>query len=276
MFEKNARILDLDNLTNYKRLSREEKFRFECKPGIECFNKCCNNVNIFLTPYDIIRLRSALGISSSEFLAKFTILPISSKLRHPIVMLKMDDETLNCPFLSENGCSVYVDRPWSCRMFPVGIASPNEAEKSFSSQNEIYFLIKEDICKGFEQTKEWSIDEWFAEQKIEDYAELGDLFKEISLHKFFVTSRAIEPVKLEMFYMVCYDIDKFRSFLFGSSFFRRFDVSEDYQEVLLKDDVELLKFGFRWLRFSIFGEETFKLRDDYLNIPFSGKSGGKN
>lgn len=76
------------------------------------------------------------------------------------------------------------------------------------------FLIKEDVCKGFEEDKEWTVDEWFDDQNLSEYQELGELFKEISLHKFFVTARAIEPVKLEMFYMVCYDIDKFRKFLF--------------------------------------------------------------
>lgn len=266
MFDKSARFLDLEKINNYPKLTKDVKFHFECKPGIECFNKCCNDVNIFLTPYDIIRLRKALGISSSEFLPNYTILPITSNLRHPIVMLKMDSKTLNCPFLSENGCSVYEDRPWSCRMFPVGVASPNQAEKTSSNEEEFFFLIKEDVCKGFEQDKEWTVEDWFKDQSIERYGELGEMFKEISLHKFFLTARAIEPVKLEMFYMVCYDIDKFRNFLFNSSFFRRFDVPKEYQDILKIDDVELLKFGFRWIRFSVFGEKTFELRKDYLNL----------
>ncbi|MGQ9818577.1 MAG: YkgJ family cysteine cluster protein [Candidatus Kapaibacteriales bacterium] len=274
MFDKSARFLDLEKINNYPKLNKEQKFHFNCEPGLECFNKCCNDVNIFLTPYDIIRLRKALNITSSEFLNKYTILPISTNIRHPIVMLKMVPTTLNCPFLSENGCSVYEDRPWSCRMFPVGVASPNQAEKTSSKEDEFYFLIKENVCKGFEQNKEWTVGEWFKNQSIEVYAELGEMFKEISLHKFFLTTNAIEPVKLEMFYMVCYDIDKFRNFLFNSSFFRRFDVSNDYQDVLKNDDVELLKFGFQWLRFSIFGEKTFELRKDYLDISVAKQLGG--
>ncbi len=265
MFDKSARVLDEEFLRDLKKLGPEDKFCFECKPGIECFNKCCNDVNIFLTPYDIIRMRKALGISSGEFLEKYTLIPIATNLRHPIVMLKMDEETLNCPFVTENGCSIYADRPWSCRIFPLGIASPNEAEK-LNNGKEFYFIINEEICKGFEQNREWTPTTWLADQGVEDYAELGNLFKEISLHKFFVTSRSIEPVKLEMFYMVCYDIDKFRSFLFESSFFKRFDVDEELQKKMYEDDVELLKFGFQWLRFSIFGEKTLQLRKDYLNV----------
>jgi Fe-S-cluster containining protein len=265
MFGKNTRTLDNGLLDNYPRLQIDETFKFECKPGVECFNKCCNDVNIFLTPYDIIRMRKALGISSGEFLDKYTILPIASNLRHPIVMLKMDEKTLNCPFVTEQGCSIYKDRPWSCRMFPLGVASPNEAEKQ-NSGKEFYFLIKEDVCKGFESDKTWTVDEWFTDQGVKDYQLLGELFKEISLHKFFITSKAIEPVKLEMFYMACYDIDKFRKFLFDSTFFRRFEVDDDYIEKLSTDDVELLKFGFLWLRFSIFGEKTIRLRKEYLDV----------
>ncbi|MCX7909550.1 MAG: YkgJ family cysteine cluster protein [Ignavibacteria bacterium] len=265
MFEKNARIISEELISNYPKIDKNSKFRFECKPGIECFNKCCNNVNIFLTPYDIARLRKALGIDSTEFLSKYTILPIAQNLRHPIVMLRMDEKTLNCPFLGDDGCLVYNDRPWSCRMFPIGIASPNEAEK-LNNGEEFYFLIKEDVCKGFDQNREWTIDEWFTDQGLDEYQELGELFKEISLHKFFVTARAIEPVKLEMFYMVCYDIDKFRKFLFESTFFKRFDVDEDRKEKIRYNDAELIKFGFEWLRFSIFGEKVFELRKDYLDL----------
>ncbi|ROL57731.1 YkgJ family cysteine cluster protein [Bacteroidetes/Chlorobi group bacterium Naka2016] len=265
MFEKNPRVLNEDLIANYPKLDKNAKFKFRCHPGIECFNKCCNNVNIFLTPYDIARLRKALGIDSSEFLSKYTILPIASNLRHPIVMLKMDEKTLNCPFLTENGCSVYDDRPWSCRMFPLGVASPNEAEK-LNNGKEFYFLIKEDVCKGIEEDQDWTVEEWFKDQGLEKYQELGELFKEISLHKFFVTARAIEPVKLEMFYMVCYDIDKFRKFLFESTFFKRFDIHEERKRKIFSDDAELIKFGFEWLRFSIFGEKVFNLRKDYLDL----------
>ena len=94
-------------LKEYPRLTKDDKFEFKCKPGISCFNKCCNDVNIFLTPYDIIRLKNNLGIKSAEFLEKYTILPIEENLKHPIVMLQMNEDNLNCPFVKDNGCSVY-------------------------------------------------------------------------------------------------------------------------------------------------------------------------
>ncbi|MFH1051011.1 MAG: YkgJ family cysteine cluster protein [bacterium] len=248
-------------LKDYDRMKKTDKFGFACHPGVPCFNKCCNDVNIFLTPYDIIRLKNRLGITSSEFLAKYTILPIEENLKHPIVMFQMDDETLNCQLVGENGCTVYEDRPWSCRMFPVGIASPKDNTEQL--EEEFYFLLEESVCEGFKDGKEWTIEEWMKDQGVEDYVELGELFKEISLHDKFLKGRIKEPIKLEMFYTVCYDIDKFRELVFNSSFFKRFIVTDEEQDNMKKDDVELLKFGFKFLKFSLFGEETLELSEDY-------------
>ena len=248
-------------LKDYSRMKKSDKFCFDCNPTVSCFNKCCNDVNIFLTPYDIIRLKNRLGISSSEFLAKYTILPIEENLKHPIVMFRMNDDTLNCQLVNENGCTVYEDRPWSCRMFPVGIASPKDTGEQ--SDEEFYFLLEESVCEGFKNGREWTVEDWMNDQGVEEYVELGELFKEISLHDKFLKGRIKEPIKLEMFYTICYDIDKFRDLVFNSSFFKRFVVTDEEKAKMKKDDVELLKFGFKFLKFSLFGEDTLELSDDY-------------
>ncbi len=43
-------------------------FRFACNPGVACFNECCRDLNQFLTPYDVLRLKRGLGLSSRQFL----------------------------------------------------------------------------------------------------------------------------------------------------------------------------------------------------------------
>ncbi len=63
-----------------------------------------------------------------------------------------------------------------------------------------------------------------------------------------------------MFYMACYDLDSFRSFVFESSFRERFELEPDLVEKLGADDAALLRFAFRWLRFALFGEPTMKPR----------------
>ena len=49
-------------LKEYPRLSEDSSFTFACHPGVPCFNDCCGDVNIFLTPYDILRLKQALNM----------------------------------------------------------------------------------------------------------------------------------------------------------------------------------------------------------------------
>ncbi len=247
-------------LNDYPRLGLEDNFKFACHPGVPCFNDCCADINIFLTPYDIIRMKNHLNISSNEFLEKYTLSPIDENQRHPVIMLKMnDDDKKKCPFVTDKGCSIYSDRPWSCRMYPLGLASPSE---SIKNEGEFYFLMRDDFCKGFEEDGEWTIKGWIGDQGIEPYDDAGKLFKEISLHPFFDSGKSLSPQKIEMLYMVCYDIDRFREFLFESSFFDRFEVDEKTKEQIKNDDVELFGFGVKWLKFSLFGEKTIEIKDE--------------
>jgi Fe-S-cluster containining protein len=251
-------------LKDYPRMQLDSHFNFKCHPGVSCFNECCGDVNIFLTPYDIIRLKNNLGITSNEFLKKYTLSPFDENLSYPVILLKMDDnDKKTCPFVRESGCSVYPDRPWACRMYPLGLASPKEGG-SEELDKEFYFLLKESVCKGFEEKKDRTVREWIESEGIEKYNRMGEEFKEITLHKFFTDKGNLTPPKIEMFFMACYDVDKFRSFLFGSSFFNKFEVDEATQANIKEDDVELLKFGYRWLRFALFGEKTMAVKGEVL------------
>jgi hypothetical protein len=67
---------------------------------------------------------------------------------------------------------------------------------------------------------------------------------------------------MHMFYEACYDLDTFREFVFSSSFLERFEVEDELVEEIKTNDAALLKFGFRWLKFAIFGETTLRVRED--------------
>ncbi len=64
--------------------------------------------------------------------------------------------------------------------------------------------------------------------------------------------------------MACYDLDKFRRFVTESKFLKYFDVEPELAETIRTDDVELMKFAFRWLRFALFNEPTMKIRKEVL------------
>ena len=192
---------------------------------------------------------------SGEFLRRYTLSPFTDDMQLPVVLLKMnDDEKKTCPFVEHSGCMIYEDRPWPCRMYPVGMASSGKDKDH--KETTFYFIMHEAPCDGFEEDREWTIAEWMEDQGVGPYDEMGEEFARLTLHPYLLQGRSLEPAKKEMFHMACYDQDKFRRFLFESSFFRRFEIHEELKEKLAADDLELLKFAYRWLRFSLFGEET--------------------
>jgi Fe-S-cluster containining protein len=248
-------------LKDAPRFTENDKFIFSCHKGLSCFTQCCADVNIFLTPYDILRMKNRIGISSEEFLARYTLVPFNEKQQMPVVVLKMqDDEHKRCPFVSDDGCTIYEDRPWSCRMYTLGFASPKEG--SSETETEFYFLMEEGNCKGFADGRKLSVRQWLEDQGILEYNEMGESFKDISLHDFFQKGDPLDPDKMEMFYIVCYNLDKFRRFVFETSFLKSFEVEPELVESIRSNDVELMKFGFTWLRFALFSEPQMKIRED--------------
>jgi len=252
-------------LNEYPRLGPDDEFRFACHPGVSCFNRCCRDVNIFLSPYDVLRLRRRLGMRSDEFLDRYTLLPVQKDMKTPAVVLRMnDDAEKTCPFVTDEGCGVYGDRPWPCRMYPLGLAAQKDTPDGWRG-DRFYFLQRDEECKGHEETPCWTVRRWLEDQGIDDYDEWGEAFKELTLHQFFEDGGVLSPQKLHMFFTACYDLDRFREFVFGSTLLQRFDVDEDFIEEMRYDDEALLRFAFLWLRFSLFGEPTVKPRAEVLD-----------
>lgn len=248
-------------IKEYPRLSQDSTFDFRCGKELDCFNHCCSDVSIVLTPYDILRMKKALGISSTEFLAQYTISPFTKEQKIPVVLLKMDPETKRCPFVGENGCSIYAHRPWACRMYPLGEADPKNPTEH---DHRFHFLMKEEICHGHGAGREITVRDWIREQGIEQYEMMGQSFKELTLHDFWDKDEDLTPQQMEMFHLACYDLDRFREFVFGTKFLKMFDVDEARVEAMRQDDVELLEFAMQWLRFSLFKEKTLRIRREVI------------
>jgi Fe-S-cluster containining protein len=250
-------------LEDSPRLSLDDTFKFGCHPGVSCYNKCCHDVNIFLSPYDVLRLKNRLGMTSSEFLDKYALLPVQKDMKTPVVVLRMnDDETKSCQFLTDEGCGVYSDRPWPCRMYPLGMAAQKDTSDGWGGE-KFYFLLQEEVCKGFGEDKEWTVREWLENQGIYEYDRWGDGYKELTLNEFFNSEDAeLIPQKMHMLFTACYDLDKFREFVFESTLLERFEIDEEFVEAMRTDDEELLRFGYLWLQFSLFGEKTMKVKPE--------------
>ncbi len=217
--------------------SAGDRFRFNCHAGLECFNRCCRDINIFLSPYDVLRLSRKLGLTTGEFLERYTI-RLQRPGGFPVVLIKMREEAgLQCPFVTASGCSVYDQRPWSCRMAPVEIRGDNRYGFAFDS----------DFCRGLLEDKEWTVAGWMKNQGNDIYEELEQGFNEIPGKLSFTGFSALDEHIREVFYIACYDLDCFRQLVFDGDFIQVFGVAPETVEIIHRDDVALLQFGFKWL-----------------------------
>lgn len=235
-----------------KILTLSDKFKFDCSPKLPCFTKCCRDVNIILTPYDIIRMKNALGISSEKFLDSYTIILYKEKRLLPIVMLKMREKDKRCPFVDKYGCRIYDDRPWACRMFPL------EAIKE-----KTYRLItKVDFCLGLKSDKEWFVSQWIIAQGVAEYDYMNrDFFAIIErLKKLESKIPNLSPKVQDMLFMSLYNLDKFREFIATTTFLHKFDIDLHKVNRLMSSDLSLFEFAIDWIKFGMFGEPTLKLK----------------
>ena len=235
------------------RLGYKSHFKFQCHPKVPCFTECCRGINIILTPYDIIQLKNRLSLSSREFLAIYTEPHLLEKTDLPMVTLKLlDDDRKSCPFVKDGeGCIIYQDRPSSCRYYPLGTATLQHKEGA--DDEGFFFFINEPHCKGFEENAEWTVAEWRQDQGVDLRDEINSQWTDLVVRKrsFPPNIKLTEKAK-QMFFLVSYDIDKFREFVFESTFLERMDVDASIVEKIKNDEIKLLKFGLAWLKGVLF------------------------
>ena len=232
------------------RMDPEHVFKFECSQNVSCFTQCCHDVTIVLTPYDVLRLKNGLKISSDQFLDDYTIIRPQPKRLIPLVLLKMNDQDKRCPFVTQKGCTVYQDRPWPCRMYPLDM----------NDDGTFRLITDASRCFGLKEEGTWRIYEWLVDQGIIPYDEMNDLFSEITSPLRAQELDIENPDIAKMTFMALYNLDKFRNFVFNSSFLDKFDVDPIKTVKLQKSDEELIKFAFDWIKFGIFGQKVLRVK----------------
>lgn len=250
---KNIELDEIERLPG-QQLKKEDRFSFRCYPGVKCFNLCCRNLNLFLYPYDVIRLKNSLGISSDRFLDEYVDIVLRDGNYFPEVLLTMsENKEKTCPFLTDAGCSVYSDRPDTCRTFPVEHGL--KFDSSGRQTEMIYFFRPPDFCLGQHEKQEWSIDTWADDQEAKLYnkmtsqwAEVKNLFQNNPWE-----NEGPDGPRAKMSFMAVYNIDKFREFVFESSFLKRYKIKIDFKKKIKKNDAQLLKLGFDWIKFYLWG-----------------------
>lgn len=236
------------------RLTDADTFRFQCHAGLSCFNRCCRNLNLFLYPYDVIRLKHRLNISSDQFLEQYADVVLREGYYFPEVLLKMaENDQKTCPFLTDSGCSVYPDRPDTCRSFPLEHGLLYDAERNKTTA--VHFFKPPEFCMGQHETREWTLKTWAEDQDAKRYNQMTDQWTQIRAlcQDDPFGGQGPDCSKGKMAFMAAYNIDRFREFVFHSSFLKRYKIKSNLLSKMKKSDAELLNLGFEWIKFYLWG-----------------------
>ena len=247
---------DLNRLPG-RRLEKEDTFNFRCHPQVACFNRCCRNLNLFLYPYDVLRLRKRLQITSGQFLDAYVDVILREGDSFPEVLLRMSDNAeRTCPFLSKDGCSVYPDRPDTCRTFPVEMGRLFDATSD--TFRTVWLFRPPEFCQGQYETTRWTPQTWARDQEAETYnrmtvqwAEIRSLFQSDPWG-----AEGPEGPRAKMAFMAAYNIDRFAEFVFKSTFLKRYRIKPAcLKQIRRGNEAELLLLGFEWIRLFLWGQK---------------------
>ncbi len=230
------------------RLARSETFHFSCHTGVKCFTECCRMLELSLTPYDVLRLRMATGLTSSQLLDNYIITEQDPGEPFPRFYLTMvDDGRASCVFIASQGCTVYEHRPAACRTYPLGRAV---MVGEYGAIEEHFVLMKEDHCRGFEEPAVQNAIQYSVEQDLITYNRFNDAVAVILQHdairKGFIPSAS----QIESFVLALYDIDSFREKVLNDQL-DSIVLSPTEKKALINDE-KLLCFSIDWLRQQIF------------------------
>jgi len=241
------------------RLELEDKLKFRCHKDISCWNQCCAHADVSLAPYDVIRMKNHLDMSSTDFLKDYTVPYEIDAHSVPGLKLRTTDDGA-CLFMQEEGCSIYQDRPTACRYYPSGLLSMRALGQNKDERH--FLLIKEAHCKGHEEDREITIADYRKEQEVEEFDELNRDWYRIILKKKSTGPTIGKPseMSLQLFFMASYDVDRFRRFITSDSFKSMYDITDEEFTKLNTDDVALMEFGFTLMKQVLFGEMSIKER----------------
>ncbi len=227
-----------------------ERFLFACNEKVPCFNRCCAELTLPLTPYDVLRVCKNLELKSDEFLKTYTQMRSFPDTGFPLPLLRMEsrpDEP--CPFVTPAGCSIYEDRPGACRTYPLGRGTKVGKDGEVV---ERFFIVQEEHCRGFDAGREWTAHEWLQDQGLEPYNDSNDHYMRI-MAKVKDTGEPVSPKMATMIILCLYQLDRFRDFLAEMKIFSKLEISTEQCELIISNDEACLAFAMQWLELVIFG-----------------------
>lgn len=228
-----------------------QPFRFRCGPDNPCFNRCCAELALPLTPYDTARLRRNLGVTGADFLRAFTDVRSYPGAGFPMPMLKMiESPDAPCPFVTPAGCSVYEDRPGACRLYPLGRGS----KMTPTGLAETFYIVREEKCMGFDAGKTQTPAEWSKIQDADIYNRFNDRYMKL-IGSRLSTAGPLDDRSAALALVCLYQPEHFKMLIEKMNLFDRLGVNEENRAIILEDspagDEALLNFALDWLEIAL-------------------------
>ncbi len=233
-----------------ERLKPEDAFHFSCHEGLSCFNTCCRNKHLPLTPYDILRIKTNLGIHSDDFLSQYVVYRPDPESGFPILSIKMGDPDAECPFVTPKGCGIYHDRPTACRLYPLGRSSG--IDPNGDKPNAYFSFLHITHCRGLSEKKAWTVAEWVHDQGLLPYIPMNDKMLNILFHPRRNPEAPIKESQQQKVMVACYNLDLFREFVFETPFLKQFGIDENTALKVKTSDTALLDLGFSYLKTALY------------------------
>jgi Fe-S-cluster containining protein len=232
-------------------LDRRQTFCFACSPQVPCFNACCRDLCQALTPYDVLRLKQHLNLSSADFLKRYTESHTGPGTGLPVVGLRFrEGDGRVCPFVTVSGCRVYAARPASCRTYPLarGVSRHRHSKK----MTEYWALIREPHCLGFANGHEQTVDQWIHEQQLDAYHQANDRMLTLIARKNRFRPGPLTPVESARVFTALYDVDTLRGQLSTGSCPAVATIDRPRFTKPRQDDLALLVAAMEWVEKTIF------------------------
>lgn len=231
-----------------KRIDHEQSFTFRCHSQVTCFTDCCRQLELALTPYDVLRLKRETKLDSSSFLDRYVIEEQEPEDAFPRFYLTMvDDGLASCVFITTSGCQVYQGRPGACRAYPLGRAAIRHRDHAME---EFFVLLREPHCHGFKEQEQQDPRGYCKDQGLEDYNSFNDQVAGLLQHDFIRQGMRLDTQKTNYFTLALYDLDTFRSQLDAGKLPKQGHYPG--QQAACLDDERLLLFGIQWLHEVLF------------------------
>lgn len=242
MFENEKEFRD-------RRLGPEEEFNFRCHSRLNCFNSCCRNKRLNLFPYDLLRLRLGLSISSEKVLEKYIEPEVDPQSGWPMLRLRLESDG-RCPFVTERGCAIYIHRPACCRIYPLARAIAPGIDNN--GLREIFFIHNSGTCMGWDASESQTIEQWNTNQQLTEYHKANNRIMSFFMHPDRSRPMKLSERQFHAVIMALYNLDVFREAVSNPEFGERYNISPELISSAIKSDEVLLDLGQEWLTAQFF------------------------